>query len=50
MQVRYVNAPQRERAALLPVALDSYNRYRPHRALGGQTPRQRVNDLSGTNI
>lgn len=38
-----------ERAQALPVALDSYNRYRPHRALGGQTPLQRVNDLSGTN-
>ena len=38
-----------ERAATLPEALDSYNRYRPHRALGGQTPLQRVNDLSGTN-
>ena len=38
-----------ERAAALPHALESYNRYRPHRALGGQTPLQRVNDLSGTN-
>ena len=38
-----------ERARTLPHALDSYNRYRPHRALGGQTPLQRVNDLSGTN-
>ena len=37
------------RAAALPDALDSYNRYRPHRALAGQTPLQRVNDLSGTN-
>jgi transposase InsO family protein len=37
------------RAQTLPNALDSYNRYRPHRALGGQTPLQRVNDLSGTN-
>jgi transposase InsO family protein len=37
-----------ERVALLPQALDSYNRTRPHRALGGQTPLQRVNDLSGT--
>jgi transposase InsO family protein len=39
-----------ERARTLSHALDSYNRYRPHRALGGQTPLQRVNDLSGTNI
>jgi transposase InsO family protein len=38
-----------ERAQALPDALDSYNRYRPHRALAGQTPLQRVNDLSGTN-
>jgi transposase InsO family protein len=38
-----------DRAQALPAALDSYNRYRPHRALGGQTPLQRVNDLSGTN-
>ena len=38
-----------ERAGALPEALESYNRYRPHRALGGQTPLQRVNDLSGTN-
>jgi transposase InsO family protein len=37
-----------ERAQALPDALDSYNRYRPHRALAGQTPLQRVNDLSGT--
>jgi transposase InsO family protein len=39
-----------ERARKLPDAIDSYNRYRPHRALRGQTPLQRVNDLSGTNI
>jgi transposase InsO family protein len=38
-----------QRTQALPAALDSYNRYRPHRALGGQTPLQRVNDLSGTN-
>jgi transposase InsO family protein len=36
-----------ERATQLPDALDSYNRSRPHHALGGQTPLQRVNDLSG---
>ena len=29
--------------------IDTYNRNRPHRALGGRTPLQRVNDLSGTN-
>ena len=38
-----------DRAAALPAAIDSYNRYRPHRALGGQTPLQRVNNLPGTN-
>jgi len=41
---------EHERAHALPQALESYNRYRPHRALAGQTPLQRVNDLSGTNI
>lgn len=41
---------EQQRSALLPTALDSYNRYRPHRALGGQTPLQRVSNLSGTNI
>jgi transposase InsO family protein len=46
----YSYAHELERAAALPNALDSYNRYRPHRALGGQTPLQRVNNLSGTNI
>jgi transposase InsO family protein len=45
----YSYSTEAERAAALPDALDSYNRYRPHRALGGQTPLQRVNDLSGTN-
>lgn len=35
--------------ALAP-ALDFYNRFRPHRALGGSTPLQRVNNLSGTYI
>jgi len=45
----YTYTTEAERAAALPAALHSYNRYRPHRALGGQTPLQRVNDLSGTN-
>ena len=40
---------ERERAAALAPALESYNRFRRHRALGGQTPLQRVNNLSGTN-
>jgi transposase InsO family protein len=37
-----------ERQATLPAALDSYNRFRPHRALAGLTPLQRVNNLPGT--
>jgi transposase InsO family protein len=37
-----------ERLAALPVTLDSYNRFRPHRALRGLTPLQRVNNLPGT--
>ena len=45
----YSYSTEAERAQALPHALDSYNRYRPHRALAGQTPLQRVNDLSGTN-
>jgi hypothetical protein len=45
----YSYPTEADRAAALPNALDSYNRYRPHRALGGHTPLQRVNDLSGTN-
>jgi transposase InsO family protein len=41
---------ERERAAALAPALDSYNRFRRHRALAGLTPLQRVNNLTGTNI
>jgi transposase InsO family protein len=41
---------ERDRGAALPATIDFYNRYRPHRALGGQTPLQRVNNLPGTNI
>jgi transposase InsO family protein len=37
-----------ERLAALPHALDFYNRFRPHRALAGLTPLQRVNNLPGT--
>jgi len=39
-----------ERLAALAPALDFYNRFRPHRALGGLTPLQRVNNLPGTYI
>jgi transposase InsO family protein len=42
-------ASERERAAALAPYLDYYNRRRPHRALGGQTPLQRVNNVLGTN-
>jgi transposase InsO family protein len=37
-----------ERLAALGPTLDFYNRFRPHRALGGLTPLQRVNNLPGT--
>ena len=36
------------RLAALAPALDFYNRFRPHRALGGLAPLQRVNNLPGT--
>jgi transposase InsO family protein len=42
-------AHEHERAAALAPALASYNHHRRHRALGGLTPLQRVNNLSGTN-
>jgi transposase InsO family protein len=45
----YPYAHERHRIAALAPALDSYNRFRRHRALGGLTPLQRVNKLSGTN-
>jgi transposase InsO family protein len=38
------------RLTALPSALDFYNRFRPHRALKGLTPLQRVNNLPGTYI
>jgi transposase InsO family protein len=41
---------ERERLAALAPALDFYNRFRPHRALGGLTPMQRVNNVPGTYI
>jgi transposase InsO family protein len=37
-----------QRLAGLSPALDFYNRFRPHRALGGLAPLQRVNNLPGT--
>ena len=45
----YAYNHERDRAAALAPALDSYNRFRRHRALAGLTPLQRVNNLSGTN-
>jgi transposase InsO family protein len=44
----YSYAHETQRLAALPSALDFYNRFRPHRALGGLTPLQRVNNLPGT--
>jgi transposase InsO family protein len=44
----YPYTRESERLAALPPALDFYNRFRPHRALGGLTPLQRVNNLPGT--
>jgi transposase InsO family protein len=38
-----------QRLAALAPALDFYNRFRPHRALRGLTPLQRVNNVPGTN-
>ena len=45
----YPYAHESERLAALGPALDFYNRFRPHRALAGLTPLQRVNNLPGTN-
>jgi transposase InsO family protein len=44
----YPYAQESERLATLAPALDFYNRFRPHRALGGHAPLQRVNNLPGT--
>jgi transposase InsO family protein len=44
----YAYECESERLAALPAALDFYNRFRPHRALGGLAPLQRVNNLPGT--
>jgi transposase InsO family protein len=44
----YPYGRESERLAALPPALDFYNRFRPHRALGGLAPLQRVNNLPGT--
>ena len=46
----YPYAHESERLDALPPALDFYNRFRPHRALGGLAPLQRVNNLPGTYI
>ena len=45
----YIYANESERLAALAPALDFYNRFRPHRALKGLTPLQRVNNVPGTN-
>ena len=44
----YPYAHESERLAALAPAIDFYNRFRPHRALGGLAPLQRVNNLPGT--
>jgi transposase InsO family protein len=44
----YPYAHESERLAALGPALDFYNRFRPHRALRGLAPLQRVNNLPGT--
>jgi transposase InsO family protein len=46
----YTYQHESERLAALPATLDFYNRFRPHRALGGLAPLQRVNNLPGTYI
>ena len=45
----YPHENESERLTALPPALDFYNRFRPHRALAGLKPLQRVNNLPGTN-
>jgi transposase InsO family protein len=40
---------EHQQTTALAPALHSYNHHRRHRALGGLTPAQRVNNLSGTN-
>lgn len=45
----YTYQNESARLAALAPALDFYNRFRPHRALKGLTPLQRVNNLPGTN-
>ena len=44
----YPYGHESERLQALGPALDFYNRFRPHRALGGLAPLQRVNNLPGT--
>ena len=44
----YPYTHESKRLAALPATLDFYNHFRPHRALGGLAPLQRVNNLPGT--
>jgi transposase InsO family protein len=44
----YPYANESERLVALAPALDFYNHFRPHRALAGLAPLQRVNNLPGT--
>jgi transposase InsO family protein len=43
-------AANRERSDALPVFVDFYNRRRPHTALGGRSPLDAVNNVSGDHI
>jgi len=43
-------ATNRERADALPAFVDFYNRRRPHTALGGRSPLDAVNNVSGDHI
>jgi len=45
----YTYENESERLRALAPTIDFYNRFRPHRALNGLTPLQRVNNLPGTN-
>jgi transposase InsO family protein len=45
----YTYENETARLTALAPALDFYNRFRPHRALKGLTPLQRVNNVPGTN-